>query len=81
MPLANTLIAKLARVAPEEVAEMRTWVRTSNADTPVPAQFAQGRQAFAMALLKLVKDRPAQFWGGLLAFVAIPCLALYSLLR
>ncbi|CAN7778663.1 hypothetical protein LJR296_007845 [Cupriavidus necator] len=81
MPLASTLIAKLARVAPQEVAEMRTWVRASDADAPVPAQYAHGRHAFAMALVKLEQDRPAQFWGGLLAFVAIPCLALYSLLR
>lgn len=81
MPLASTLISKLARVAPDEVAEMRIWVRVSDADAPVPAQFAQGRHAFAMALVKLEQDRPAQFWGGLLAFIAIPCLALHSLLR
>ncbi len=81
MSLASSLIAKVARVAPEEVAEMRTWLRASDIDAPVPAQFAQGRHAFAMALVKLEQDHPAQFWGGLLAFIAIPCLALHSMLR
>ena len=81
MPLANTLIAKLARLAPAEVADMRAWVRANEADTPVPEGFAQGRHAFAMALVKFERDRPALFWGGLLAFIAIPCLVLHSLLR
>ncbi|RDK06101.1 hypothetical protein DN412_33340 [Cupriavidus lacunae] len=60
---------------------MRVWVRANDAEATVPERFAQGRQAFAMALVKLEHDRPAQFWGGLLAFFAIPCLALHSLLR
>ncbi|MDK3022957.1 hypothetical protein QO239_10170 [Cupriavidus taiwanensis] len=81
MPLASSVIAKLARVAPDQVADMRAWVRANEPDAEAPAQFAQGRQAFAMALVKLEQTRPAQFWGGLLAFIAIPCLALHSLLR
>jgi hypothetical protein len=81
MPVANTLIAKLARLAPNEVADMRAWVRANDADAPVPEGFTQGRHAFAMALVKFEQDRPAQFWGGLLAFIAIPCLVLHSLLR
>ncbi|WP_232232614.1 hypothetical protein [Cupriavidus sp. amp6] len=81
MPLANSLIAKLAGVAPDRVSEMREWVRTSEVDTAVPAQFCQGREAFAMALVKVEQERPFQFWGGLLALIAIPCLALHSLLR
>ncbi|GLC91978.1 hypothetical protein Tamer19_13860 [Cupriavidus sp. TA19] len=81
MQLASSLIAKVARIAPEEVSEMRSWIRANDADAVVPAQFAQGRQALAMALMKLEHDRPAQFWGGLLAFIIIPCLALHSLLR
>lgn len=81
MPVANSLIAKLAGLAPVEVANMRAWVRASDADASFPEQFVQGRQAFAMALVKLEHDRPAQFWGGLLAFIAIPCLVLHSLLH
>ncbi|RWA49645.1 hypothetical protein AU476_30025 [Cupriavidus sp. UYMSc13B] len=60
---------------------MRAWVRANDADAPVPDRFAQGRHAFAMAMVKLEQTRPAQFWGGLLAFVAIPILALHALVR
>ncbi|MGT2491344.1 hypothetical protein ACU4GD_14505 [Cupriavidus basilensis] len=56
-------------------------MRANDADAPVPEGFTQGRHAFAMALVKFEQDRPAQFWGGLLAFIAIPCLVLHSLLR
>ncbi len=81
MSVANSLIAKLSGLAPAEVAAMRAWVRANDSDAPVPNQFAQGRHAFAMAMVKLEQTRPAQFWGGLLAFVAIPILALHALVR
>lgn len=81
MPVANSLIARLARVAPAEVADMRAWVRSSEPNALAPAQFASGRHAFALALLKVEQSRPALFWGGLFAFLAIPCLLLHSLLR
>ncbi|WP_232431299.1 hypothetical protein [Cupriavidus sp. UYPR2.512] len=81
MSVANSLIAKLSGLAPAEVADMRAWVRANDADAPVPERFAQGRHAFAMAMVKLEQTRPAQFWGGLLAFVAIPILALHALVR
>ncbi|TPQ30493.1 hypothetical protein [Cupriavidus pinatubonensis] len=60
---------------------MRVWVRTNEPNAVVPELFANGRHAFAVALLKVEQSRPALFWGGLLAFVAIPCLVLHSLLR
>ena len=81
MPVANSLIARLARVAPAEVKDMRTWVRSSEPHAVAPEIFANGRQAFAVALLKVEQSRPALFWGGLFAFLAIPCLVLHSLLR
>lgn len=81
MPVANSLIARLARVAPVEVEDMRTWVRSSEPDAVVPDMFATGRHAFAVAMLKVEQSRPALFWGGLLALLAIPCLVLHSLLR
>ncbi|MDX6008609.1 hypothetical protein [Cupriavidus necator] len=81
MSVANSLIAKLSGLAPAEVAAMRAWVRANDAEASVPGQFAQGRHAFAMAMVKLEQSRPAQFWGGLLAFVAIPFLALHALVR
>lgn len=81
MPVANSLIARLARVAPAEVADMRAWVRSSEPDTDAPAMFASGRHAFALALLKVEQARPALFWGGLFAFLAIPCLVFHLMLR
>ncbi|CAG9180218.1 hypothetical protein LMG23992_04173 [Cupriavidus laharis] len=81
MPVANSLIARLARVTADEVEDMRTWVRSSEPNAVVPEIFANGRHAFAMALLKVEQSRPALFWGGLLAFLAIPCLVLNTLLR
>ncbi|WER50881.1 hypothetical protein CupriaWKF_31615 [Cupriavidus sp. WKF15] len=79
--MANSLIAKLARVTPVEVDDMRAWVRSSDPNAVVPEMFANGRHAFALALLKVEQSRPALFWGGLLAFLAIPCLVLHTLLR
>jgi len=59
---------------------MRAWVRSSDSNAVAPEMFANGRHAFAVALLKVEQSRPGLFWGGLIAFFAIPCLVLHSLL-
>ncbi|KAF7961895.1 hypothetical protein AWV80_28160 [Cupriavidus sp. UYMU48A] len=60
---------------------MRASVRSGEPNAVAPVKFASNRHAFALALLKVEQSRPALFWGGLFAFLAIPCLLLHSMLR
>lgn len=85
MSLTRFLIRTLARVD-DDVARrvMSTASAQDDANAPVPAEFARGRNAMAYALALFVGRRPLHFYVGLFGLVAFPsylaCQAIASLL-
>ncbi|RKT99768.1 hypothetical protein C7H84_29755 [Burkholderia sp. Nafp2/4-1b] len=73
MSLTRFLIRTLARVD-DDVARrvMSTASAQDDANAPVPAEFARGRNAMAYALAMFIGRRPLHFYVGLFGLVAFP---------
>jgi hypothetical protein len=83
MSLTVTIIAKLSGV------DFRTAQRACDmagafdgeVHAGVPEEFTYGAGARCYALATIAETRPMLFWGGLLAIVAVPLLALVKVLH
>ncbi|SAK82016.1 hypothetical protein AWB78_03976 [Caballeronia calidae] len=83
MSLTVMIIAKLSGVEPRTAQRARDTAAAFDGDVnaAVPDEFTYGAGARCYALATIAEFRPALFWGGLMAFVAVPALLLVKVLH
>ncbi|SAL65283.1 hypothetical protein [Caballeronia humi] len=83
MSLTVTIIAKLSGVEPR-TARRACDIAVAfdgNVNAVVPEEFNHGAGARCYALATIAEYRPALFWGGLSALVAVPALMLLKVIH